>query len=268
MTTNLERYRKELERLHEEAETMYAGLEVLVYERQKNSPEVVEKIKVLKSKFGGSFENSYQRWYTEACAVLGQLIPGRLEEFRSIYTANPKRKGVNSLTYSIQDWLLGIRSATDRLGAKHFDDLTIILMRFDTQRKILDAARTRLDSTVFDLRNIVRADLFDSELSAARELRKHGFIRSAGVIAGVVLEEHLGQVCNNHQVKVAKKNPTISEYNDLLRKVEVYDVPVWRQLQRLGDLRNMCGHKKEREPTEEEVGELIDGVEKTMKTIL
>jgi hypothetical protein len=87
-------------------------------------------------------------------------------------------------------------------------------------------------------------------------------------VAGVVLESHLRQVCDNHKVRVNKKHATISDLNDLLKNAEVYDVAAWRNIQRLGDLRNLCGHKKDREPRSDEVAELVDGIEKIMKTIL
>ena len=92
-------------------------------------------------------------------------------------------------------------------------------------------------------------------------------LRAAGAVAGVVLEKHLAQVCDNHNVSVRKQQPTIGDLNDLLKKSEVMDVPIWRSLQRLGDLRNLCDHNKQREPTEAEVAELIDGVDKTTKTL-
>ena len=38
-------------------------------------------------------------------------------------------------------------------------------------------------------------------------------------------------------------------------------------IQRLGDLRNLCDHNKQREPIKEDVYELINGVEKVTKTI-
>ena len=114
---------------------------------------------------------------------------------------------------------------------------------------------------------MTRADLFDSEMDKASELLKDGFLRSAGVIAGVVLEKHLNQVCLNHNVKIKKKNPNISDYNDALKKEGVIDVPNWRFIQRLGDLRNLCAHKKGREPTKDEVNEVIKGVEKVTKTL-
>ncbi|HEY6729754.1 MAG TPA: hypothetical protein VI039_01885 [Solirubrobacterales bacterium] len=46
------------------------------------------------------------------------------------------------------------------------------------------------------------------------------------------------------------------------------DVPRWREIQRLGDIRNLCGHAAEREPTAEEVEELIAGTEKVVTSIL
>jgi hypothetical protein len=87
-------------------------------------------------------------------------------------------------------------------------------------------------------------------------------------VAGVLLEAHLRQVCDNHKIKAGKKNPTIGDLNDLLKNRSVYDTAVWRNIQRLGDLRNLCGHKRDREPTKEDVAELLDGVDKTTKTIL
>ena len=113
----------------------------------------------------------------------------------------------------------------------------------------------------------MQADLFDSELDSARELLKKGFLRGAGVLSGVVLEKHLSQVCANHKISIRKKKPTISDFNDLLKKNDVVDVPTWRSIQRLGDLRNLCGHNKDREPTKEETSELIEGVDKVIKTI-
>jgi hypothetical protein len=104
-------------------------------------------------------------------------------------------------------------------------------------------------------------------LDAARELTKHGFLRGAGAIAGVVLEKHLLQVAQNHSLSIRKQHPTISDLNDALKNGSVLDVPQWRGIQRLGDLRNLCDHNKHREPTEIELAELIDGVEKITKTL-
>jgi len=235
---------------------------------KKHSSETNKFLDEYFEKARGSFEHEYQRWYTEACAVIRQLIPNRSDEFEYLYKGDGKRKAIDILTYTIQDWLNGVRAGSDRFtGEKDFDDRAVVSRKFETQLKILESVEGRFASTLFDIRQLVKADLLDSELETARELIKSGFTRGAGVIAGVVLEKHLAQVSGNHSIVTRKKHPTISEYNDLLKNASVIDVPTWRQIQRLGDIRNLCGHSKEREPTTDEVEELVNGVEKITKTL-
>ena len=38
---------------------------------------------------------------------------------------------------------------------------------------------------------------------------------------------------------------------------KIYDIINWRFIQHLGDIRNFCDHKKQREPLKEEIEELI-----------
>jgi hypothetical protein len=218
-------------------------------------------------KINGSFERNYQRWYTESQAVLRQLLPDRLEELMDLYCPDPKRKKIDNVTYRIQDWLNGSRSGKNVYGERYFNDFAIASMLFKTQLEILESVKSRFESSLHDIAQLLRAELFDSELDSARELAKNGFVRGAGAVAGVVLEKHLGQVCQNHNVPTRKQHPTISDFNDLLKNASVIDVPAWRQIQRLADIRNLCDHNKNREPTKEEVTELIEGVEKTCKTL-
>ena len=114
---------------------------------------------------------------------------------------------------------------------------------------------------------MLQADIFDSELEAARELAKKGFVRGGGAIAGVVLEKHLGHVCKMHNLKSRKKHLTISDYYQLLKENEIIDTAKWRFIQHLGDLRNLCDHNKDREPTKDDVQELVEGVGKIIKTV-
>lgn len=113
----------------------------------------------------------------------------------------------------------------------------------------------------------MQADSFDSEIDAARELLKHKFSRAAGAIAGVILEKHLRQVCDDHNITVSKKSPGIGDLNELLKTNSVIDVPQWRHISLLGDYRNLCDHNKQKEPTVEQVTDLIDGTDKVLKTI-
>jgi hypothetical protein len=229
--------------------------------------EAAEKERKLSNEKNISFEGRYQSWYTEAFRAIKQLLPERLAEFAGYYQIDPKRKAVNALTFVIQDWLLGVRPAANYLGEKQFDELAAILGRLHSQIEILASANARFDSLLFDIRQLVQADLFDSEIDAGRELLRAGFLRAAGVVAGVVLEKHLSEVCESHNIQTRKKNPTISDFNDALKAGDVVDVPTWRFIQRLGDLRNLSGHSKDREPTSDEAAELLDGVAKIVKSV-
>ena len=146
-------------------------------------------------------------------------------------------------------------------------DHSAAVSKFQQQIAILKSISNRFESSLFDITQLLQADLFDTELKGAEELLKKGFFRAAGIIAGVLLEKHLFQVLSNHNINIAKKQPGINDFNDLLKNNDIIDVPLWRQIQRFGDIRNLCGHNKDREPTKEEVMELINGVDKCLKTI-
>ena len=262
---NLDKYKKDLGALINLGDTM--GLDLTLRHKEEKD-ELSKEEKEIAKKIKGRFESDYQRWYTESLVIIKQLIPDRLNEFNQLYQGEGKRKIVNSISYTIQDWLNGVRSATaEYSGEKVFADLVIVSMRFGTQLAILKSVESRFESSLFDIRQLVQADLFDSELDAARELLRHKFVRGAGAISGVVLEKHLSQVAMNHNLTVRKKNPTIIDFNELLKKGGVIDTPSWRQIQRLGDIRNLCDHNKEKEPKKEDVQDLIDGVEKFTKTL-
>ena len=213
-------------------------------------------------------ERDYQRWYTEACLVMKQLLPDRLEEFEQFYKGDGRRKEIDISTYNIKDWLQGLQPSTNRAtGVPLFNSLTIVCLRLNNQIRILASVAVKFESKLTDIQQLVRADLFDSELDTAKELLKHCFLRPAGVVAGVVLEKHLAQVADSNNCKMRKKKPAINDFNQLLKKNDVLDVPKWRQIQRFADIRNLCGHGTEREPTQEEVEELISGVDKITKTL-
>jgi hypothetical protein len=259
MTSNLDRFRKDLDQLIERGEKMRADL----YYRETLGDDYDRT-----EKDSLHFEQSYQDWYSESYSAIKQLLPDRISEFESLYLANDRRKELNLLTYKIQDWIIGTRSAINNYsGEKHFNDSGLAINLFNNQLGILTSVKSRFESSLFDIEQLVRADLFDSELDAATELLKNRFLRGAGAIAGVVLEKHLSQVCSHHNITIRKKNPSINDYNDAIKNKGVIDVPIWRNIQRLADLRNLCDHNKERDPTKDEVDELITGTEKITKTL-
>jgi hypothetical protein len=201
----------------------------------------------LKKKDDSQFRSIYQIWYTRALPIVQQLLPERMNEFVNLYQA------------WIQHFLLD--DTSDLHTKRHAYN------QFVQQYRILESAQTRLDDTLTNIQGLVQAEVLDNELDAATELWRAGHIRSAGTIAGVVLERHLAKVCSSRNLTSRKKNPTISDWNGILKDNNVYDIPAWRGIQRLTDIRNLCTHPKDRDPTKEEVDELISGVERITKTI-
>lgn len=256
MSSNLEKYKKDLDKLvHNGTQLLHALLkEYRPEDYNEWSKSDINKLP--------DFKVEYQTWYSEALAVIEQLIPSRKNDFIKWYTTAQNRKNINYENYTIEDCLISLKIGTGR-----YVNPKSAVPKFIQQVAILKSAQQRFSSSLFDIKQLLQADLFDSELNAAKELNKKGFIRGAGAVAGVVLEGHLLQVCENHTIKVTKRNPTINDLNQLLKDKEIIDTPMWRNIQRLADLRNFCDHKKKQEPTEEKVNELIEGVEKIIKTL-
>lgn len=211
-----------------------------------------------------SFSSNYQSWYTKAYRVIKQIIPERLAEFEKMYKGDEKRKEISFMNYCIYDYILGLQtSIRGEVIASRKNAIT----KMEIQLLILSSAADKFKSSLFDITEILQADIFDTELDSAHELNKKGFSRAAGAVTGVVLEKHLSHICSLHQLKPRKNNPSISDFYQILKDNEIIDTPTWRFIQHLGDIRNLCDHNKEREPTKEEVTEFIKGVDKIIKSV-
>lgn len=269
MATNLDRFKGDLEKLIELGQSLeYA----MIREIDENNFLKQLRKQIGDEKFDAflktipDFKTTYEAWYSESIALIRQLLPDRVNNFVSLYEKAKNRKQVEYGTYVIQDYMQGLR-VTRGGGAHIVVDTSAALPQFQQQLAILKAVKSKFDSSLFEIRQLVQADLFDSEIDAARELLKAKFLRPAGTIAGVVLEKHLRQVCNDHEITVAKKNPTISDLNELLKSHSAIEISQWRHISMLADIRNICAHSKDSEPTSEQIGDLIDGTVKVMKTI-
>lgn len=55
--------------------------------------------------------------------------------------------------------------------------------------------------------------------------------------------------------------------NEPMKQNNVYDTPTWRKIQYLADIRNVCSHKKDEDPTIDQVKELLLGTNTIIKTV-
>jgi hypothetical protein len=269
MVSNLDRYKKDLDSLITQGKWLHLAMQKecspekfdeLVKEQRKDEADAFLKMVP-------SFADSYQDWYSEAKVLIKQLLPDRLSDFAGHYEKPKSRKYLTAENYKIEDYLQGLSVTSGDWQKKNIVGLEAAIPQFRQQLAIVESIKRRFESSLFDIRQLVQGDLFDSDLDAAEELAKNKFTRAAGAVAGVVLERHLAQVCKNHGVKIGRKSPVISDLNNALKEEKVIDVPQWRSIQLLADLRNLCDHNKTKEPTVEQVDDLVAGVRKTIKTL-
>jgi hypothetical protein len=198
--SNLDRMRKDLARLIAEGDLLY--LRMLF---NLNPDGMAKANKVSKEELAKTlpnFDSNYQRWYSESLAMLSVLLPDRVGDFKAYYQLPRPPKELDYTNYTISDYLKGVtgtRHGMEVFGPKAAQN------PMQQQVEIVRAAKARFESSLFDIRGMAQADLFDNELDASAELNKNGFMRGAGAVAGVVLEGHLATVCSNHSVTITKK---------------------------------------------------------------
>jgi hypothetical protein len=268
MTTNIDHFKNDLDNLIKTGDHLLNSIQLECFPEKfthevKNQlgEEAEEFLKTIPN-----FTDKYQSWFSEAIVLLQQILPARLPDFVRLYEKPKSRKNVSFENYRIEDCLQGLR-VTQGYTKEKVVGPEAAIPHFRQQLAIVKSMRKRFESSLFDIRQLVQADLFDSELDAAKELLRKKFTRAAGALAGVVLERHLNQVCVSHNITVSKKDPGIGDFNDLLKESGVFDIPQWRFIQHLADIRNLCDHSKTVEPAIEQVDDLITGVMKVIKTV-
>lgn len=106
------------------------------------------------------------------------------------------------------------------------------------------------------LRNLVQAEVFTSELEQAEELLKSGYATAAAVIAGVVLETTLRDLCSTHKLE----HGSLNKMNDELAKAGAYNASQKKRITALAAIRNSAAHGKPEEFTVADVRGMIDDV--------
>ena len=99
------------------------------------------------------------------------------------------------------------------------------------------------------LKLLVQSEAFDSELEQASELLAAGYTTPAAVVAGVVLETGLREMCLDNSLEIGSLN----KMNADLAKAGVYNRLVQKQITALAEIRNSAAHGQTEQFTKDDV---------------
>ncbi|WAL78184.1 MULTISPECIES: DUF4145 domain-containing protein [Shewanella] len=113
-------------------------------------------------------------------------------------------------------------------------------------------------------KSIVQAEVFETELEQARELLSAGYSAPAAIIAGVVLETSLRELCSRENIAHGK----MDKMNADLTKSGVYNSIVQKKITSFAGIRNSAAHGKPSEFSKADVEQMIVGIEDFLTTNL
>ncbi|WP_205742755.1 hypothetical protein [Onishia niordana] len=110
---------------------------------------------------------------------------------------------------------------------------------------------------LISVKNLVQAELFDSELDQARELLTSGYKGPSAVVSGVVLETALRDLCVQNNLSIGK----IDKMNADLAKAGLYNLLQQKRITAMADIRNKAAHGDWQGFTDDDVSTMIRDVE-------
>jgi hypothetical protein len=132
---------------------------------------------------------------------------------------------------------------------------------FQNLRAVLLAAKEDFEGGYLnELKLLVQSEVFDSELEQASELLASSYTIAAAVIAGVVLETGLRQMCEDKGLEIANLN----KMNADLAKAGAYNKLVQKQITALADIRNSAAHGHPDQFTDADVRNMIQEVQRIL----
>jgi len=120
---------------------------------------------------------------------------------------------------------------------------------------------------LFNLRNLVHADVFANELEQAEYFLNEGYKVPAAVVAGTVLESTLRELCASHGVVILDNNQQdvtrtakLDRMNSELTKANVYNGTRQKQITAWAAIRNNAAHGKPDDFEDAQVRDMISGI--------
>ena len=130
---------------------------------------------------------------------------------------------------------------------------------------VLKAAKEDYEKeSIFDLKSLIEAEVFDDFLEQAEHLLKLDYFQPAAVIAGSVLEDGLRKICKKNKIELGSK-PKLDSMNSKLAKAGIYNKLTQKKITALADIRNSAAHGKWNEFDKDEVEDMIKSIRSFME---
>lgn len=208
-------------------------------------------------------------------------LDGQLQSLQScIVTRHNSYNGTNYEDLdpeALLNWGVKVKSLFERLGAGASSQLQMFIdsekhqglesnaSRFKRMRAVFHATKEDFEGGyLVTFRNLVQAEVFTNELEQAEELLTAGYATAAAVIAGVVLETTVRNLCSDRDIAPAK----LDKMNADLAKAGAYNSIQQKQITAMAGIRNAAAHGDTDKFNAGDVKGMIDDVERFLASTL
>jgi hypothetical protein len=194
-----------------------------------------------------------------------------LSSKKSIYNSLLEKNEIGIESNALLEWKVKARSLLNKAcgpESEHFKEFQnnertggydTYLATLERLKAVFLAAREDYEGGYLrTTRSLVQAELFDSELEQARELLEAGYKSPAAIVAGVVLETSLKELCDRANLAHAK----LDRMNADLAKAGTYNALLQKRITALAGVRNSAAHGKPEEFSDQDVHDMIRDVER------
>jgi len=215
--------------------------------------------------------NRYEQLIEEAESIKS-LIKTEYSEYSGSYEDLGEDGNAQYLQWKVKvKNLLTLSCGENSVHCKEFV-LAEEVKNFDTNPRVIKRLLPILKAAHDDLKNgflvsfkqIVQAEVFDSELEQAKSLLESGYKNPSAVIAGVVLETAIKELSLNHGIELDRKK--LTHLNDELAKLGVYNKLQQKRITALADIRNNAAHGDYDQFTKDDVTGMIEDIERFLIT--
>ena len=120
---------------------------------------------------------------------------------------------------------------------------------------------------LYGVEMLVARDMLDTIIEETKALLRVKYKDAAAIYCRVILETSVKKLCDNNKISYRKKEK-LGSLSDKLRKKGFLNLPEWRQIQAWTDIGNSAAHGKFSDYTEDDVKNMLNGIENFVETKL